>query len=554
MVPLDAEDTSVDPRVWSGDLAARLRGLLHASPLIEMRARDRQADDAFKHYDSLALAVRLVDLVLASTGMEDELDHDGAVAALTPLLTAMDHAAGVTPNGERHEAAARRVLAMLLNDERRREPFERPYIAPGGSAGVVERHVSFGLLSDYHAVGPEGGRIVLRPSAVLINLMLRALPLDLADQQQASEALVQAQLARGRFEDALQSARAARLQSIHYTRALDDQMERTRRDVRRVDWAEEVPRMLAEAHELLKLRLATEENIREAAEQKLDDLAPGSEGALQVAAVAELMRDCHHRHTELHARLMRARAVFLDAQGRQAFAPARALIRPDITHAMLEPMLRASAARVRPAADAALRLLRPAAAPGLLLLSQTILWQLKPRRETPPGAVALHVIDPESVSQDAHTFPAEVRAEALGILRMTEPGASLSSVLRRATAEGRRAAVSSALTLYVLRAFAPDVASRAGSTDDPLTHEAPADFEADDEVGTLIGVRIERLPGSRLEAPGYAGDDLRITPSAPAAAAGTPTGGIAADTTASRPIASPLRSPTQLTKSRSQRS
>lgn len=49
---------------WPADLTRRLRVLLHTSPLDGLRRSDAIRDAEFRHYDSLALALRVLDVVI----------------------------------------------------------------------------------------------------------------------------------------------------------------------------------------------------------------------------------------------------------------------------------------------------------------------------------------------------------------------------------------------------------------------------------------------------------------------------------------------------------
>ena len=544
---------------WTTDLAQRLRALLHATPLTDLRERDEHHDPSTRHYDSLTLALRLLDAVVESTGLEDELDHDGAHRVLYPLLRAMDRAANVAQDIERHDFVVRRLLGALLNDKAGREPFDVTYFDAAERGDLVTRHVTFRLLSDYHVAGSGEGRLVLRLSNEAINLVLNALNLDLADAQAAAEAVVDSQLRRGRFDDALQSARNARVRSHNYTRSIDEALERTQRDVRRVDWREQMPQMLQDARIHIELRLRTEDSILEAGEEKLNELAPGSEQAGQVSQIVALMKDCRSRHVKLHGRLMRARGIFLEAQGRQVFAAARAYARPDIALQVLTPILRMTARDAGVAAGSAFSLCHPPASPSVFSLTDFIHYLIRPKREL--GAGAVPVVEPDLVEygSDPTFFSPEVRAAAFTVLSDVTGDATLSELIAGTTRGSTRPAmidghtgarhassapsastgtrhsqanaedfdayaVSDLITFVVLRAFAPD---RPGEIDgiEGSGHgasETPSDMSVEATVDTMnilasdplldlmTEFRIEVVPDSVLRVAGYIGDDLRL--------------------------------------------
>src|SRR5262245_44501158 len=283
-VPVDSAGNG-----WPADLTRRLRVLLPALPLDGMRRGDAIRDTEFRHYDSLALALRVLDVVIDRLGLEAEADREVMTRVLRPMLSAMDAAAGVEPSPERHERMLDKLLGGLRNDGDARRPFREEYTSLNGE-GEAQRHaLEFRLLFD--AFHPSG-RTVLRPSAEACNLYLRLLDLDVEDAQAAAEAVVESQLARGRFDEAVHSARQARIQSVRFRDKVLQILRDTRRDVDRVDWKVEVPRMLDEAREHLARRLRVEQGILDTADGRLDVMAEADGAGRAVVKVAELIRDC----------------------------------------------------------------------------------------------------------------------------------------------------------------------------------------------------------------------------------------------------------------------
>lgn len=546
---------------WTPDLARRVRALLHATPLTGLR--DRRLD-GLQHYDLLALAVALLDAILDRMGLGDDLDHAGAVAALVPLARAMDRLADAPDDADRQQQVAERVLGMLLNEEDRREPFECVYpdVADGGA--LTERHFKFRLVREYTAPIPGGERIVLRLTDEAINLLLKSLSHDLADEHAAAEGVVQSQLARGRFADALQTARMARIQSIRYNTLIAEQVERTKRDIRLVDWQRDMPAQLADARRHIELRLTIEENILAAAREQLDALQPGSDAAQEVAGIIALIKDCRDRHHELHGRLMRAPEEFLDAQARQAFHPVRVLVHPDLTQQVVLPYLRAAEGAVLSIAlPPMLAAAGPAIARGVFSLEAWVEWLLRPRREV---TGLLHVVeDPALVvsASDPAYFPSAAHAVVLERLRVLDGPEALSALLDDAQLAGGAAragvplaVVQRLLALTVLRAYAPDApqehaddeagrgapgvvetrgvstlsqpsgsatprpaSATASAAPGPATNDsAPnrsamsASATSGSDPATAPRILVDRIPDATLETAGYRGDDFWVMP------------------------------------------
>src|SRR6266487_5922753 len=87
--------------IWDPLLTQQLRVLLHADRLLSLQYRDDRRSLECKHYSSLSLALKVFDLIIAHTGLGQDIEYDQAVNELLPLLEAMDRAANVHPDRER---------------------------------------------------------------------------------------------------------------------------------------------------------------------------------------------------------------------------------------------------------------------------------------------------------------------------------------------------------------------------------------------------------------------------------------------------------------------
>ncbi|MEZ4442347.1 MAG: hypothetical protein R3B72_24855 [Polyangiaceae bacterium] len=468
---------------WPVDLTRRLRVLLHTLPLDGMRRSDAIRDAELRHYDGLALALRVLDVVIDRLGLEAEADREVVTRVLRPVLSAMDDAAGLPESPERHERMLDKVLGGLRNDGEARRPFREEYTSVDGE-GQAQRHaLEFRLLFD--AFHPSG-RTVLRPSAEACNLYLRLLDLDVEDAQAAAEAVVESQLARGRFDEAVHSARQARIQSVRFRDKVLQILRDTRRDVDRVDWKVEAPRTLNESLAHLERRVAVERGILGAADERLEIMPDEEAGSRRaVAQVADLTRDCLLRHAELHEHLIGARNVFLDAQARQAFAPKPSRPLPDLAADVLEPLLRMPTTRADRVLDRGFPLFVGPRLPVLASLEGLVAWMLQPRRPQPRQEIPVEPIDAADLDAELRRYPPEVRAAAEALLDETGGEVRLSDLLSRARTSGASNAVLEVIALLALQGF---------STEDRTTARVAA----------------EPIEGGRLEDPLLYGDDLLL--------------------------------------------
>ena len=468
---------------WANHLTEKTRVLLHIIPLIELRQGDTRVAEPLRHYDGLALALKVFDLIVDHMGLERAIDRTLVLKTLSPMLASMDVAAGIAPDPKRHETMTDRVLAALRNDAQARDPFSHSYQDFENDGRAIRRTLEFRLVSDeFHS----SGGTTLRLSNEAVNLYLRALELDIEDAQAAAEAIVHSQLARGKFDEAAESARVAHLQSVRYQEKLDRILRDTQRDVRRVDWKDEVPRLLDEARDHISTRLKAEETIIQAARDRLEML-PDEQTRSQVSLVYELSCKCRLRHTELHQRLMQARNIFLEAHERQALSGHVATRAPEIYSDIFRPLMSAGKMASGDVLAHAAPLFGGAqASPGTSLKS-LIMWMLKPKRPPIAPDILIEQADLSEVASEAPRFPEALMTEIRAILKDIPSPTTLSTLLaglktRNLSLESRQL-----LTLMALEQFASDA-----------TEGGP--------------VEVARVAGRSIESDEFAGDELAITP------------------------------------------
>src|SRR5579875_737814 len=376
--------------LWNDFLTHQLRVLLYAEPLLKLTLRDEHRAAELRHYDSLSLALKLFDSIIEHTGLEQEIDHNTALQILLPLLEAMDQAAGLEVNRTRELQMAERVLAVLRNDEDGQRPFKITY-TDFDKNQVVERVLSVRLIEErYHT----DGRIILRLSNELTNLLLNALSTDIEDAQAAAEAIVQSQLARGRLHEAVNSAREA--------------------------------------------------------------LSLESEEIGHLAEIIALVEDCRQRHMELQQHLLRARLTFLDEQERQAFTLLMQTSLPHLLSDVLEPLLQAPRVLAEHAIVDMLPFCLGVRIPRVFSLAHAIQRQLQPRREPRPDSVPEEPRELVSVSNDQPYYSPEHTHRAKTYLQAIEKPVRLHELLQRALHADEAQQTVELLAFLVLRQFDPE--------------------------------------------------------------------------------------------------
>jgi hypothetical protein len=462
---------------WSPELTQRLRVLLHAYPILELRRWDALREDVdTRHYDSVSLAMRVLDRIVESTGLGADVDQDTVMRSLELLLFALDRSINSTPDAQRHRTYLERLLGRLRNDADARRPFKLEYT--DFAKGEAVRRVLELRLIEERFVSDE--RTVLRLSNEAVNLFLGALNLEIEDAQAAAEAVIQSQLERGRFDEAVQSAREAKFRSQQWQEKVEQILRSTRRDVFSVDWLEVVPRELREAVEHIDARLRVERLIAEMARERLEHLALGSPEARHVALIADLIEDCFDRHLRLHEVLITARSVFFREQERQAFLPRRVTHLPNLFTDALEPLMLAQRREALGVLEEAVPTLLGANAPGVFSLEALITGLLRPRRAETSSSVAVENKVWREADADLERFPPEIKAAANAYFQQLP--ATLSELLDRAGQSREPEAVLECLSLQALQAF---------------------------ETAPSLGLLVRRAE-RRLEAQGFWGDDLEL--------------------------------------------
>jgi hypothetical protein len=445
---------------WVDDsFVRRVRALLRTAPLHDLEAGKSQREGDWSPYDLRGLALAAIDTVIDHMGLE--FGATGAqVRQRLIQLARMSSPHG--PPGEAERVAAA-VVEGLLNDRHRREAFSLSYSDWSG-----RRHrraqVSFKLLEEVEA--PDGS-VVLRATDEAVNLFAAALDRDIADAHAAAEAILASQLRRGRLDQAVHTARAARLRSIQFAATVTRVLDATRHDIRQVDWDASVPDLLSDALAHLGERLETERHLV----ATVRDLIADHDGGPVAVTLLDIIEDCQLRHLDLHALLLRARATFLEEQERQRFTVTDDTRAYDLGELLLAPLLERSADDALGAVGRFVAVVSGPVQPRPLRLLDLTDALLQPRRDD--ADVVEHEADLVELGDDRR-FDASAWAHADAVLaRVPATGEiRLSQLLR----DARSSAPGSAelVALAALHAFAPEGAPPAlRATDDGRVLDDP---------------------------------------------------------------------------------
>jgi hypothetical protein len=318
-ITIPTDDTSI---------VRRRRALAPIQVLTDIERTKTSLDgDFWRRYDLFNIALAVIDQVALAMGISAGRTWDEAVEY------AAGQAARQVPDGDRREwmAVAERVVVSLVTTDVEAVPY-----LVHTSSGPDWRVQRFRLL--YVHTGGGDGSEYLRASEQAINIFVSALDLDIEEAQIANEAQLSALVARGAVESAVQIARHARYRSIQYQERIRRIIADTLIDPDTHDWVGDVPKLLDGALAHVRERLEAEATLLDAVAERRFELA---DRARVDAAnkLIEILRECRHRHDELHGHLIGARTRLREAlDDRFARAP-RSARRCDLAKDLLGPYL-----------------------------------------------------------------------------------------------------------------------------------------------------------------------------------------------------------------------
>ncbi|HET6481294.1 MAG TPA: hypothetical protein VFG35_14835 [Actinoplanes sp.] len=426
MGEIDESDASQPLSGWGGDegLGRRLKALACTAPLHDLDGRKSRLEWAdAAAYQMAEVGLQAIDQVTIAMDFDHGASHDQVVRRLLPFIAAQ---APDRVQGE-YERVARWVLECLINVGSLDRGFRAVYGVFGADGAYRRRTFDFKLLIEL--LSPEG-EVYLRTSDEAINVLVGALDTDVESAQIAAEVKLENLIKRGRLSDAQVAAEQARYRTVQYAEVLRRKMEATRRDVRAVDWLNEVPDLIAEALDHIATRYKAENAILATITQTRDE-AEEPDHKRRAARLVEVVRDCIRRHTQLQARLQTAGQTFRAEQDRQQFAgpPQRAAV--DLFGQLLVPLLRLPVAAAGPPTAVFFRAVTGTVQPTAPRLTSLVDMLLSPPRERDP--LGEPVPEPElAPPADPDRFSGDLWDHADALLELTGAPRRLSGLLAEA--------------------------------------------------------------------------------------------------------------------------
>ncbi|WP_370948842.1 hypothetical protein AB5J62_15170 [Amycolatopsis sp. cg5] len=321
-------------------IVRRRRALAPIQVLTDIERTKAALDGAYwDRYDLFTIALAVIDQVALAMGISAGRTWEET------LEYAVGQAARQVPDADEAEwrSVAERVLVSLVTTD-----VEIVKHLVHTTTGPSWRNQRFRLLY-LHPTGSEGLEH-LRASEQAINIFVEALDLDVEAAQIANEAQLNALIARGAVESAVQIAKVARYRSIQYQERIRRIVADTLIDPDVHDWLGEVPALLEDALGHVKDRLGAESALLDAVADRRAEL--DDQTKLDAAnQLIEILRECRRRHDDLHRHLIGARSRLREALDDRFRRAPRTARRFDIGSDLLAAYLARGTAVAAEAAD-----------------------------------------------------------------------------------------------------------------------------------------------------------------------------------------------------------
>ncbi|MEU2415764.1 hypothetical protein ABZ736_31010 [Streptomyces sp. NPDC013099] len=322
-----------EPSTVYESITLRIRALAVGSPLVALDSSKAKKERGWDRYRLAELALAAIDFVTLRTDMTSAVRQDAVVEHVA------EFAALQLPEraGEEYRAVARWVTERLINTEERDRAFHHD-VGHMTDEGFETRTASFQILKE---VPDHVGQAALIATDAAITVLVHAIDVDIASEQIAAEAKLEALLRRSRISEAWQAAQNAQIHSIRYAKDIHGRIESMKRNVRAVDWDTEVKDSVDEALEHVRSRSEAETMQKERVNQLLEATADDRKRR-QLQDLAELIHECWKRHAQLIKMLMEVGPEFRRQQDRQVFVAPAIHTRVHLHEQLLQPVLELS--------------------------------------------------------------------------------------------------------------------------------------------------------------------------------------------------------------------
>ncbi|WP_367871732.1 hypothetical protein [Luteolibacter sp. Populi] len=398
-----------------------------------------------EQHDLRTLALMVFDIVVEAMGLASGATREDIAAGLTPIIRSAESEADRIRILELTDL----MLDLLLNEAERRSAFREEVRIPV-DGGVYTRIIEFHYLRQVHGPNDE---MLHRATVEGVNLYTGTLGLDLEDAQMANAAVLKYQIGRGKYREAVVSAKQAVIITTGYEVKLERALRAAERDITQVDWAGEILSMLQEARDHLRTRLESDGEISSAVTAARDDAE--EKDWPHIGQLLHHIQDCQQRNSRLHQRILAANEKWLCEQARQAFRPRAIIALPDLEAQVLRTALGLSSVELSPGQCWELCVgFLGVAVPRLIGPIEFFDMLLAPPRDYERAELPLPEFDAEEIGPSTPWFSEEDHRKVdLRLSEVSEREIKVSELLRASREDGMTVHHRTLLYLKVLHEF-----------------------------------------------------------------------------------------------------
>ncbi|GGJ90537.1 hypothetical protein GCM10010123_20470 [Pilimelia anulata] len=455
--------------------------------------------DAWRAYDLPSIALAAVYLVVEPSRLAVGWTREQLIDALVPFA----QAAGTgRPAAEPREVAAA-VVDLMQGRSSGGAAFKDFY---GDWTGGAYQHLVKPL--EYLClVGHEDDEPTIKAHPRAVNMFQGLYTLDLEDRNAADNFIVERQLARGDVDEVVATVRRQHMTMQALVDRIRDQIKKIRRDVRSVDYEQQVVPTIEGILTVLREQLHTADEFKARVGQRIE---PGQPGERQLRETLRLLEHRCHELGEVLDEASRVKQLFEDEQDRQVWQRRQGRLH-DSEATLFLPLIGmkvgALCELLEPVCAKALGVRRPRIWGALALVQR-----LAPKPRRVAAAPATNPFEVEDIQTPAAWITDELFAALQEVFAPIDRPTRLSELLIDAVNRfptlcqtGSQASLTHLVSLVALTAFAP-----------------PSATEATDEVAIAVLARHRDLldpdritvinDRTPLTLPGTAGDDLLLQP------------------------------------------
>lgn len=245
-VLLKKNDDKKTIKYWDNSLTRKLIYLYKISPIIALKdsfIRNGFLREQFKHYDALAIALKILEVIIDNMGPFEGVTKKELFEEIEPLLILMDQAKrvkNITKND--HYKMLEYILEKLVRQKSKKGI--RLEFTDYSEYPPLKREIAFRLIT-YRTYDNE--KVVLYAEPEAVNFFIQMLDVDLEDQQQAYLKILDRQIERGDYESAVEVAKNNYRLTIQYELKITNIIHKTKRNLLGIDWSHEIPTELRKA-------------------------------------------------------------------------------------------------------------------------------------------------------------------------------------------------------------------------------------------------------------------------------------------------------------------